>query len=199
MNVVETIANWLEPVMDFVGQAYDQAPVLVLALSLFLVFPILIFLGWMMRPRAENDGPATQLLRPGQSLDSIKAGVTGHAATSGVPPMPMVARIEVANGEKAIEKIAFEGREMLRLGREDDNDVCLDEATVHRYHAVIKRSLEAGYVISDISNDGGNGVFVNGRRTREARLEDGDEINLGVAKITFRSDSGPALGLEQQN
>ncbi|MGH1419210.1 MAG: FHA domain-containing protein [Hyphomicrobiaceae bacterium] len=188
MNITDTIADWGGGVVEFVGQAYAQAPVLVLALSLFLIFPILILIGWLMRPRLESEGGATQLLRPGKD----NGGLTGRTAMAGVPPMPVAACIEITNGEK----IRLEGREMLRLGREDDNDVCFDEATVHRYHAVIKRSIESGYVISDISESGGNGVFVNGRRTREARLEDGDEINLGVAKITFRSDAVPELSLE---
>ena len=201
MDFSETIAAWAGRLAEFVGTAYSHAPVLVLAMSLFLVFPILIFVGWWMRPNKSKDEISTKLMRSTKFAGSATRDLTGRSVIQAVPPLPSAARVEISRDAgredvEAAEQIPFEGREMLRLGREDDNDVCIDEATVHRYHAIIKRSLEAGYVISDISTDGGNGVFVNGKRTREATLEDGDEINLGAARLVFRSEERPAVILD---
>ena len=77
------------------------------------------------------------------------------------------------------------GRSMIRIGREDDNDIQLPLATVHRYHAVLHRTPEAEYVITDLSSANGNGLIVNGRRLAEARLRDGDTVQLGEATLTF--------------
>ena len=77
------------------------------------------------------------------------------------------------------------GRSPMRIGREDDNDIQLPLATVHRYHAVLHRTPEAEYVITDLSSASGNGLLVNGRRLAEARLRDGDTVQLGEATLTF--------------
>jgi pSer/pThr/pTyr-binding forkhead associated (FHA) protein len=77
------------------------------------------------------------------------------------------------------------GRTLLRIGRETDNDVCLEDITVHRYHAAIHRTEDAEFVVTDLSSSGGNGVVVNGRAVAEARLGNGDMIELGNAQIKF--------------
>jgi pSer/pThr/pTyr-binding forkhead associated (FHA) protein len=82
------------------------------------------------------------------------------------------------------------GRTMVRIGREEDNDICLSAHTVHRYHAVIRRTTEGDVVITDLSGDDGNGVLVNGVRVTEARLTRGDMISVGEVKLRF--DARPA-------
>jgi pSer/pThr/pTyr-binding forkhead associated (FHA) protein len=82
------------------------------------------------------------------------------------------------------------GRTMVRIGREEDNDICLSPHTVHRYHAVVRRTTEGEVVITDLSGDDGNGVLVNGVRVTEARLTQGDMINVGEVKLRF--DARPA-------
>ncbi|MEI9899033.1 MAG: FHA domain-containing protein [Hyphomicrobium sp.] len=77
------------------------------------------------------------------------------------------------------------GRAMLRIGREADNDICLQEKTVHRYHAVIRRSTDGEVIITDLSGPQGNGVLVNGARVGENRLKAGDVIGIGEVKLNF--------------
>jgi pSer/pThr/pTyr-binding forkhead associated (FHA) protein len=76
---------------------------------------------------------------------------------------------------------------MIRIGRHRDNDVQLHLASVHRYHAVIHRSDDTGFVITDLSGEHGNGVRINGQRRAQAPLADGDRIELGRATLTFAS------------
>ena len=78
---------------------------------------------------------------------------------------------------------------LIRIGRHKDNDLRLADSSVHRYHALIQRTLEADFVITDLSGENGNGVHVNGERTDRARLNDGDVIQLGRAKLKFESAS----------
>ena len=78
-------------------------------------------------------------------------------------------------------------RELLSIGRGEDNDLVLDDATVHRYHALIQRTPEALFMIKDLGGPGGNGVFVNGERVTEAHLLDTDQISLGAARLVFHA------------
>jgi FHA domain len=78
-------------------------------------------------------------------------------------------------------------RELLSIGRGEDNDLVLDEATVHRYHAIIQRTPDALFLIKDLGGPGGNGVFVNDERVIEAHLLDADKISLGSATLVFHA------------
>ncbi len=196
-TISESFQAWLSSASDFVGQVYAQEPVLVLAVSVLLALPALILLGVLLRSRRRfvGDSTNTTLLHRGTKQDA--ANITGRTVLPVTPPRPLSARLEIPGPKNSA--YGLNGREMVRLGREDDNDVCLDDSTVHRYHAVIQRSVDAGYIISDISTQGGNGVFVNGKRTREARLEDGDEINLGTARLVFRLETPMDVQVETLN
>jgi pSer/pThr/pTyr-binding forkhead associated (FHA) protein len=98
------------------------------------------------------------------------------------PLWPSQAWIEIEGSESARHGI---GRGIVRIGREGDNDICLTDMTVHRYHAAIHRTDDAEYVITDLSSADGNGVAVNGQPVSEARLADGDTIVLGRACLKF--------------
>ncbi len=69
------------------------------------------------------------------------------------------------------------------LGRAEDNDVVVDDQLVSRHHAVIKQ--EAGrFVVADLGST--NGTFVDGRRTQERILTDGDGIEMGGDFFSFQ-------------
>ena len=75
----------------------------------------------------------------------------------------------------------------MRIGREADNDIRLSAKTVHRYHAVIRRTTDGDVMITDVSGNEGNGVLVNGAPVGEARLKKGDVINIGEVKLKFEA------------
>jgi hypothetical protein len=77
------------------------------------------------------------------------------------------------------------GDTLLRIGRQDDNDVVIPDDSVHRHHALVHRTPDAHYVIVDLSGRAGNGVLVNGERLAESRLHDGDRILLGEVAMKF--------------
>jgi adenylate cyclase len=62
------------------------------------------------------------------------------------------------------------------LGRHPANTIRLTDREVSKEHAVIER-MGGAFVLRDL--DSSNGTFVNGRRVRELRLKEGDEIALG--------------------
>lgn len=79
--------------------------------------------------------------------------------------------------------------DMLRIGREEDNDIRIANAAVHRYHAAISREDFDVWRITDLSGLDGNGLALNGSRRSEAILADGDVIDLGPVRLRFRFEA----------
>jgi hypothetical protein len=68
------------------------------------------------------------------------------------------------------------------LGRSRDCDIQLADANVSRRHAELRQE-GAAYWIVDL--DSTNGLEVNGKRVKRAKLAEGDTITLGSTKIRF--------------
>jgi predicted RNA-binding Zn-ribbon protein involved in translation (DUF1610 family) len=69
-----------------------------------------------------------------------------------------------------------------RVGRSLAADICFDDPTVSRRHALIVRGPDGVRVLDDRSL---NGVFVNGERVEWSTLQDGDEIVVGCHSLRF--------------
>ena len=73
-------------------------------------------------------------------------------------------------------------KDLIKLGRRDDNDIVLNDMFVSRAHAeVARRGVQ--FVIKDLKSR--YGTFVNGDRVTEKPLQYGDEIQVGNVLITF--------------
>ena len=72
----------------------------------------------------------------------------------------------------------------IAVGRRPDSGIFLDDVTVSRDHAVLVRR-GADYWLDDCGSL--NGTYVNRRRVESHRLEDGDELQIGKYKLTYRS------------
>jgi hypothetical protein len=68
------------------------------------------------------------------------------------------------------------------LGRSRDCDIVIDDPNISRRHAELRREGD-GWLVADLGST--NGVKVNGRRVNEQRLNPGDEITLGLERLTF--------------
>ncbi|SEK73931.1 adenylate cyclase [Stigmatella aurantiaca] len=75
------------------------------------------------------------------------------------------------------------------LGRHPANTLRLVDREVSKEHAVIEQHGR-DFIVRDL--DSSNGTFVNGRRIKEMRLKDGDEITLGGSKFTFHGGDAPS-------
>lgn len=69
-----------------------------------------------------------------------------------------------------------------QIGRHPDSAIFLDDITVSRRHAEIRRG-EGGFAIHDVGSL--NGTYVNRQRVEEAGLRNGDEIQVGKFKLVF--------------
>lgn len=102
--------------------------------------------------------------------------------------------------EKKQEKafLAFEGKiipikkEIIRIGRHQDNDFIITDPTVSRFHAEIH--FEAGeYVLYDM--DSTSGVFVNRKKVERSVIHSGDIITLSTFPMMFVMDLTEVKGL----
>ncbi len=72
--------------------------------------------------------------------------------------------------------------ERTTIGRAPQSDVFLDDVTVSREHAILEQRPD-GIHILDLSSL--NGTYVNRERVEDARLSDGDELQVGKYRLTF--------------
>lgn len=87
------------------------------------------------------------------------------------------------NGRRHVEL----DRDRVTVGKSDDNDVVLDDATVSRLHAVLEQ-FPAGWCVTDLGS--ANGTFLNGERIwAQQRLRHGDEVRVGRTRLLFRNSS----------
>jgi pSer/pThr/pTyr-binding forkhead associated (FHA) protein len=70
----------------------------------------------------------------------------------------------------------------VEIGRHPDSDIFLDDITVSRRHAEIRRGSD-GFELHDVGSL--NGTYVNRERVEEADLRSGDEIQIGKFKLVF--------------
>jgi pSer/pThr/pTyr-binding forkhead associated (FHA) protein len=72
------------------------------------------------------------------------------------------------------------------IGRHPDSDIFLDDITVSRHHAEIRRGTN-GFELHDVGSL--NGTYVNRERLEEGDLRSGDEIQIGKFKLVFLTGS----------
>jgi pSer/pThr/pTyr-binding forkhead associated (FHA) protein len=70
----------------------------------------------------------------------------------------------------------------MSIGRRPESDIFLDDVTVSRDHALLVRR-GADWYLDDCGSL--NGTYVNRRRIESARLDDGDELQVGKYKLTY--------------
>jgi hypothetical protein len=107
-------------------------------------------------------------------------------------PMPLSdgaprAGFLVRRGPKAGSRFELDDT-VTTLGRHPESDIFLDDITVSRRHAEVRRTPE-GYRVRDVGSL--NGSYLNRRRIDEAELTDGDELQIGMFKLVFfEGDAG---------
>jgi hypothetical protein len=86
-----------------------------------------------------------------------------------------------AGGGRSGETFALH-HDHVSIGRGPECEIFLDDVTVSRKHAVLTRGPD-GFTIDDEGSL--NGTYVNRRRVETAKLEDGDEVQIGKYKLSF--------------
>ena len=143
-------------------------------------------------------GIATRMVQPekgGRGEDEpeeqLEAGATMIYKPKTPVPTEAVSAAELGM-EQEVVALVFDGtrREVKErrvvIGRSRDCDVQLSDANVSRRHAELRQE-GASYWIVDLGST--NGMEVNGKRVKRAKLRDGDTITLGSTELTFERET----------
>ena len=103
--------------------------------------------------------------------------------------------LEYRAGRFSGQKLALT-RVIVSMGREEDNDIWLDDDTASRYHAELAWDGGQAYLTD---NNSLNGVLLNGRRIRGSLIiKSGDLLEIGADRFLFEAAEAPAT-LEEQD
>jgi hypothetical protein len=143
-------------------------------------------------------GIATRMVQPrraqrqgGEPESQVEPGATMIYKPK-APPQATEAASPVELGvEREVAVLSWEGRTMrvskrrVLLGRSRECDIQVEDANVSRRHAELRQEGST-YWIVDL--DSTNGVEVNGRRVKRAKLESGDTFTVGSTEIEFTTE-----------
>jgi len=79
---------------------------------------------------------------------------------------------------------SFELFPEMTIGRSRDCDIFLEDLAVSRLHATIHELPDGGFELED--HRSATGTFVNGMRVTRYRLLEGDVVQIGSSRLTFR-------------
>jgi pSer/pThr/pTyr-binding forkhead associated (FHA) protein len=103
--------------------------------------------------------------------------------------------LEYRAGSFSGQKLALT-RVIVSIGREEDNDIWLDDDTASRYHAELAWNGGQAYLTD---NNSLNGVLLNGRRIRGSLIiKSGDLLEIGAHRFLFEAAEAPST-LEEQD
>ncbi|MFL5242930.1 MAG: FHA domain-containing protein [Gemmataceae bacterium] len=154
-------------------------------------------LNWGSLPGAQGWLDPYQLLRIGDSLIRITTGCHAESETDR-PDSPLLSRpdeslelpyvtLEFINGNTDQANWPMYSQLGI-IGRAPGCKVRLESPTVSRYHCGLVRTSFGVWVV-DLQ--GREGVRVNGQRVRYAKLEDGDDLQLGRFLIRMHCGLAP--------
>lgn len=81
-------------------------------------------------------------------------------------------------------------KEETTIGRGKANLLRLSHPSISNRHCVVRRT-DSGFEVEDLNSS--NGVLLNAKRIQNGTLKDGDRMDLGEIRLTFK-DSKPAAG-----
>jgi hypothetical protein len=135
-------------------------------------------------------GIQAKLVKPADAGEEAEAveGDFGHtmvySTTTGarrVEPARHGGRVLLVSEDK---RTVISGEQFV-IGRSRECDLVLDDPNVSRRHAEIRRE-DGAWAIRDLGST--NGIKLNGRRSQGGPLSPGDEITLGVSRLTFEQE-----------
>jgi len=174
-TALPSLREWTESVAPWALEALGESPVMAIGLAAILLFPLLAGVGALVRLLASGltarDLPPRR--PPPDPTPYHPPNAVLEIARHGVKPYP------IRHG-------------IVRIGRETDNDVCLDHPSVHRYHAIIERTPDAEFHIAYVGDPDGNRLFIDGRPAARQRLLGGEVLDIGAVKLRFTLTASPA-------
>ncbi|MDQ2650439.1 MAG: FHA domain-containing protein [Actinomycetota bacterium] len=92
-----------------------------------------------------------------------------------------IGMLVVTRGPNSGSRFALD-EPLTTAGRHPDSTIFLDDITVSRRHAEVRRTA-SGYEVADVGSL--NGTYLNRERVERSELADGDELQIGTFKLLF--------------
>jgi len=105
-----------------------------------------------------------------------------HLGKLADPNASAIAKLDFTNAQGAPR--SFELRPEMTIGRSRECDIFLEDLAVSRFHATIRQLPDGGYELEDHRSV--SGTFVNGKVITCCRLHEGDIVQIGKSKLTFK-------------
>lgn len=131
-----------------------------------------------------------QLNTPDSNFCSVcGAELPGDTASESTATHPVITAFDgdgapmmvITRGSNAGSKFAIVS-DVTSIGRHPESSIFLDDVTVSRRHAEIRRRA-GSYHLADVGSL--NGTYVGGERVEEVALYEGDQVQVGKFKMVF--------------
>ena len=120
----------------------------------------------------------------GSALPEVDELATGTYPVVGVdvPGAGEVGQLIVTRGGTAGARFALDA-DKVQIGRHPDSDIFLDDVTVSRRHAEVRRESDGQYHLVDAGSL--NGTYLDGDRIEQALLREGAQVQVGKFRLVF--------------
>ncbi|MEP7335064.1 MAG: DUF3662 and FHA domain-containing protein [Actinomycetota bacterium] len=142
--------------------------------------------------RMAQPEPGDAAPQPSAPSPQVESGATMIYKPS-EPPETQAASAAELGLEREVAYLVVDGdrhelsKRRTVIGRSKDCDLQLDDANASRRHAEVRQE-GTSYWIIDL--DSTNGLEVNGRRAKRAKLDTGDKITIGSTDLVFDVETG---------
>ena len=140
-------------------------------------------------------GIATRMVQPRRPKADEPEGQVESGATMIYKPKVQqpteAASVEELGLDREVAVLSWDGetrrvdKRRVLLGRSRECDIQVEDPNVSRRHAELRQE-GATYWVVDL--DSTNGIEVNGRRVKRAKLEPGDTFTVGSTELTFTTE-----------
>jgi len=120
----------------------------------------------------------------GNELPEADDSATGTYPVLGVdvPDAGEVGQLVVTRGPTAGSRYALD-EDVVTIGRHPDSTIFLDDVTVSRRHAEVRRVEGGRFMLADVGSL--NGTYLDGDRVEEAVLREGAQVQVGKYRLVF--------------
>lgn len=120
----------------------------------------------------------------GARLPEVDDVATGAYPVVGVdvPGVGEVGQLIVTRGGTAGAKFAL-AEDVVTIGRHPQSTIFLDDITVSRRHAEVRRAEDGQYTLVDAGSL--NGTYLDGERIDSAPLREGAQVQVGKFRLVF--------------
>lgn len=147
--------------------------------SIIILLAIILYALRVHRAQKEQEKLNRQIEESKRQAAAAKAAARAAAAAAAAPKEPVFGRM-ICNGLQREWPIY---KEVMTIGREKDNDICLDDPAVSGHHCVLKKNRDGLWVLNDLGSH--NGIYCQGKVFSTLNILPEVSFILGRTELMF--------------